>query len=393
MSAVTSIHGGKAGESTTHRWTDALLEPFRSVGDPVADPVVESIFANNEAAVVTRMLRSIAANEHLVPAEMPDAVENYLNQTDDWPAWADPEKVRIGQRLFGRYGMQMALALFTWSLPSCYACAKGAQVLTATGRIDKYVNHRIIETSQFLLDVMAEGGLERGGRGVRTAQKIRLLHATIRYHVRHYPKWQPEWGTPINQEDQAITLLTFALLPRTLTKLGLDFTPEEEDAFFHCWRVIGHILGIDAALLPRDPNEGQQLWDAITRRQVAPSEAGRTLTRALINYMKELVPGTMLDGLPAALIRELCDKPIAQAVLTEEPDWAHHLLGPMRVFFNLTDEAQDSSGIVARISGTFSRKLLEGLYSIKRGDKQLMFHIPQSLQDAWGLDTPATRHV
>jgi hypothetical protein len=212
---------------------------------------------------------------------MPDAVENYLNQTDDWPAWADPEKVRVGQQLFNRYGMQMTLALFTWSLPCCYTWAKGARVLVWTGRIDKYVHRRIIETAQFLLDVMAEGGLERGGFGVRTAQKIRLLHTAIRYHVTRDPRWPAsELGPPINQEDQAGTLLSFALLPRVLTKLGLDFTAEEEDAFVHCWKVIGHIMGIEEALLPRDPEDGQQLWDSIMRRNMAPSEGGTRADQA-----------------------------------------------------------------------------------------------------------------
>ncbi|MFY0530453.1 hypothetical protein ACN28I_47205 [Archangium gephyra] len=82
------------------RWTDAPLEPSRLIGGPVADPVITAVFANNEAETVNRMLRSIEANEHIVPAEMPDGVEDYLNQTSVWPEWADPEKIRLGQRLF-----------------------------------------------------------------------------------------------------------------------------------------------------------------------------------------------------------------------------------------------------------------------------------------------------
>ena len=145
----------------------------------------------------------------------------------------------------------MTMALFCWSLPCSYSCAKGVQVLGLTRRIGKEPHRRILETAQFILDVMAEGGLEAGGHGVRTAQKIRLLHTTIRYHIRTKPGWNADWGVPINQEDLAGTLLSFALLPRTLVKMGLDFTAKEEAAFFHCWRVIGRILGIEEALLPK----------------------------------------------------------------------------------------------------------------------------------------------
>jgi hypothetical protein len=48
------------------RWTDAMLDPFRSMGDdPVAEPVILAVFTNNEAETVNRMLRSIEANEHM----------------------------------------------------------------------------------------------------------------------------------------------------------------------------------------------------------------------------------------------------------------------------------------------------------------------------------------
>jgi NifB/MoaA-like Fe-S oxidoreductase len=80
-----------SSSSSRGRWTDEVLEPFRSMGEPVADAVIQKVFANNEVDTVNRMLKSIQSNVHLVPAEMPDAVEDYLNQTDDWPEWADAE--------------------------------------------------------------------------------------------------------------------------------------------------------------------------------------------------------------------------------------------------------------------------------------------------------------
>jgi uncharacterized protein (DUF2236 family) len=380
------MSSSSSSSSSRGRWTDEVLEPFRSMGEPVADAVIQSVFANNEVDAVNRILRSLHSNVHLVPAEMPDAVEDYLNQTAAWPEWADAEKVLLGQRLFQRYGMQMTLAYFTWSLPSCYAWAKAAKVLTWTGGIDKNVHRRIIETAQFVLDVMVEGGLGPQGFGVRTAQKIRLLHATIRYHVGKDPKWQAsEWGTPANQEDHVATLLTLALVPRVLTKLGLDFTPEEEDAYFHCWRVIGHYLGIHVDLLPRDLEDAQQLWEAIQQRQVRPSEDGAALNRALVEFLESRIPGTMMDGIVVATMHELCGEAVADAVGLEKTDWTRHLMGPMRWMFSLSDEVQDQSGFAAKISASLSRKLLEGLHSSETGGNRVTFRIPQSLQESWNL--------
>ncbi|REG27091.1 uncharacterized protein DUF2236 [Archangium gephyra] len=372
--------------SSRGRWTDEVLEPFRSMGEPVADAAIQAVFANNEVAAVNRILQSLHSNVHLVPSEMPDAVETYLNQTDDWPEWADAEKVRLGQQLFQRYGMQMTLAYFTWSLPCCYAWAKAAKVLTWTGGIDKHVHRRIIETAQFVLDVMAEGGLGPKGFGVRTAQKIRLLHATIRYHVGKDPTWQAsEWGTPANQEDHIATLLTLALVPRVLTKLGLDFTREEEDAYFHCWKVIGHFLGIHPTLLPRDLDDAEQLWEAIQQRQVRPSEDGVALTKALVDYLKMRIPGTMMDGIVVTTMRELCSVAVAEAVGLEKTDWTRHLVAPMRLMFSLSDEAQDQADFAAKMSASLSRKLLEGLHSSETGGSRVTFRIPQSLQESWNL--------
>ncbi|QSQ11571.1 oxygenase MpaB family protein [Myxococcus landrumensis] len=377
-------------DASRGRWTDELLEPFRSRGEPVADAAIHSVFANNEVAAVNRILQSLQSNVHGVPAEMPDAVETYLNQTDGWPEWADAEKVRLGQRLFVRYGMQMTLAYFTWSLPCCYAWEKAAKVLTWTGGIDKHVHRRIIETAQFVLDVMAEGGLEPKGFGVRTAQKIRLLHATIRYHVGRDPQWRAsEWGMPANQEDHVATLLTLALVPSVLTRLGLDFTRDEEEAYFHCWKVIGHFLGIHPTLLPRDLEDAHQLWAAIQARQVRPSEDGAALTRALVDYLKLRMPGDLMDGVTVTVMRELCSDAVADAVGLEKTDWTRFLVGPMRWMFSLADEAQDQSGFAAKVSASLSRKLLEGLHSSETGGGRVTFRIPQSLQESWKLEPAA----
>lgn len=377
MSSISSSRG---------RWTDDVLEPFRSQGEPVADAAIQAIFANSEVGAVNHIFRTLHSNVHLAPTQMPDALKDYFRQTAAWPEWADADKVRLGQRIFQRYGMHMTLAYFTWSLPCCYSWAKASRVLTWTGGIDKNVHRRIIETAQFVLDVMVEGGLEPEGFGVRSAQKIRLMHATIRYHVGRDPKWDfSAWDAPANQEDHVATLLTLALVPRVLTRLGVNFTHEEEDAYFHCWRVVGHFLGIPPALLPRDVDDAEQLWEAIQQRQVRPSEDGAMLTRALVDYLKFRIPGTVLDGLVVATMRELCSDAVADAISLEKTDWTRHLMEPLRVMFALSDEAQDQSSFMASMSATLSRKLLEGLHSSETGGQRVTFRIPPSLQEAWNL--------
>ena len=120
---------------------------------------------------------------------------------------------------------------------------------------------------------------------------------------------------------------------------------------------------------------------------MAPSEPGRALTAALVGYLKERIPGSLFDGIPAMLVRELCGDKIADAVGVQKADWTKRLLRPMRWLLSWTDEAQDRSSSVAKISGQFSRKLIEGLHYVERGGKKVNFTIPKSLQDSWGLES------
>ncbi len=139
-------------------------------------------------------------------------------------------------------------------------------------------------------------------------------------------------------------------------------------------------------MLPRDVEDGKALWDAILADHAAPSDAGRELTTALVDYMKERVPGQMFDGIVPTLIRELCDERVVEAVGIERADWTRHFLRPLRWIFGITDEMQDRSKLAARISGAFSRRLIEGLHYLEREGQKTEFTIPTSLQDNWGLN-------
>ena len=93
------------------------------------------------------------------------------------------------------------MSLACASLPACYAARRGVQLLSLTARLQSDPVRRIGETAQLTLDGMAPGGLVPGGRGVRDAQKVRLMHAAVRHLVRDSDVYDPEWGVPINQED------------------------------------------------------------------------------------------------------------------------------------------------------------------------------------------------
>ncbi len=371
------------------RWSDALLDEMRQRTDPPADVIVEELFAQGSIGAVNDLLGKLFRSDEPVPPGMPERVRIYFEDTAALPGWADSEKIALAQKLFTRAGWQVAMGLFCSSLPQSYAAAKGARVLVQTGEMMRHVRQRIFETAQFLFDVLDEGGLGPEGRGVRTVQKIRLMHAGIRHLLtsRAEPKWDaPYLGMPINQEDLAGTLMTFSVVTLdAMSRLGVSVSAEEGEAWVHLWNVVGHLLGIREELLPRDVADGEALMDAIRLRQWEPSEEGRKLARALVELMQErYFPGTALDGVPVAIVRYLAGDHCGDLLGLASTDAPRVLVEASEVFESLMELGDRELGL-SRLFGEATNLLMKAIVLAEREGKQVGFRIPRSLQDALGL--------
>src|SRR6185295_10067178 len=235
-----------------------------NAGDPLADGVIDELFADGQVAAVNKLLGTLGRMVDPVPALLPPKTHAYFEQTAVLPTWADPARIKVAQDLFVRCGWGAGAVLFCSSLPQCYAFPEGARVLLYTQGTSRHAWRRIIETGQLVFDVAAEGGLEPQGTGLRSAQKVRLMHAAIRHLVEAQTSWNPRWGVPINQVQLAGTLLSFScVVVDGLRRLGLDVDDDEAEAWVHLWNVVGHVLGIRGDLLPRDLRDGEALFDVL----------------------------------------------------------------------------------------------------------------------------------
>src|ERR1700678_1263635 len=159
------------------RWTDALLDRMRELGDPVADTPVAAVLERGGVDAVHTMMQTLVRVGDPVPQELPDEIQAYLVETLPLPEWADMGKTKRGQQLFETWGLEIACCLFCASLPSAYAAANGVKVLYLTARLDTDARRRVMETGQFLIDVATVGGLDEHGKGRRAIQRVRLMHA------------------------------------------------------------------------------------------------------------------------------------------------------------------------------------------------------------------------
>lgn len=372
--------------------SDAFLDALRKQGDPPADEAVEALFSGGDEAVqrANLLLREMVDNDDVPSRSLPEPVRDFFLQ-GALPAFADPRRIELGQELFLRYGPLVITLLNLYSLPFSYCAVKGVKVLARTGRLHSNPTRRITETAQMVIDVMSPGGLDfdpgRFGAGVRGAQKVRLMHATIRYLIqRRDPSWDRAWGVPVNQEDMAGTMLSFSgLVMEGLMRLGVGLSRAEQDAYVHTWNVVGALMGVRPELLPADYEAAAELGWRIWRRNAGPSAEGRELTDALLKMLEHLVPGNLFDGVPARLMRYLLQDEAADllGVPTSEPgDFGEAL----RWLTRAVDAAEDESALLRGMAELFGRALMHGLLLVFRGGHRQPFDIPTELRQVWGVN-------
>lgn len=280
------------------------------------------------------------------------------------------------------------MVLGFYSLPSAYAAKKGVQVLYRTAYLTKRPVRRVLETTQMVIDVMSPGGLGPDGRGVRVAQKVRLMHAAVRHLLRADPAlpWDDALGVPINQEDLAGTLMTFSYVVYDgLRKLGIELDEGEQEAYLYAFRRVGELMGVDADLLPATMADAAALTRAIFTRQAAPCPEGKAMMEALLEGLGGMLPVAGLA--PSAARFFLADVPFTDVdvpdVLGIPPaNWTEHLLSWEARFGGLVHGLAD--GVMSgRILRWASQDMVKVFVTAERGGTRPAFAIPEHLSDLW----------
>ena len=304
------------------------------------------------------------------PPHIVAALHAYLDTARTLPRWADPAKIARGENVFTAHGPLSVMSLFCASLPDCYIQPKASAVLQISGQLTTNADYRIRSTAAMVFPVMLRGGLTTPeGLGVAQTLKVRLIHATIRNLILHgapeaminaivppvsNPTPAPNpmnlgahgtlsvaaaamqtmhstflangWnvsrdGLPNNQEQLVFTLLTFHyVFLRALRKLGIGLSQEDEEAYLHCWNVVGYVLGIEQKWMPFTYADAERLFLDIQTACLADgvypggTDARPALGGALVGYMSASIPFKLLKPFPALFTRYLCGNTVADAL-------------------------------------------------------------------------------
>jgi hypothetical protein len=370
------------------RWTNDLLDPQRQLGDPDADDLVRKLFeasgrgGGERPHAVQTLFDTLVGRERPLGSALPGDVLRFLTR-DPLPAWADPVRLRHGQEVFERYGPLVVIALFCSSLPRAYLARKGVQVLNLTAYLSQDPRRRVVETAQMVIDAMTPGGLQPpGGFGISSAQKVRVMHAAIRFLIQDRLTWNAqELGVPINQEDLAGTLCTFSIgVLQALERFGVRLSRSEAEDYLHAWKVVAHILGVGGAVMPDDVADATELAERIAERHFEVSLEGRHMMNALTQLMRELTPWRLFDGLPSSTVRFLIGDAHADLLGVPRADWTRHLVRGLCVAAGAFDRWTDGSPVHQRLGEWFGGALLRGLLEMERGSKPDPFRIPANLR-------------
>jgi hypothetical protein len=261
-----------------------MLANFRLVGDNQADKVVKALFDLGYNPLSNEDYRKYRLNGQAMPESFPEVLSDYFEQIKRTPL--DKEQLKKGAEFFLQFAQPIILCLGLYSLPYCYAAAKGAKVLVSSKRILDNPGKRLQETGDFVLDVHAPDAFEDPGKAFISIAKVRLMHAAIRYHLLQSKKWDMEDGLPINQMDMAGTNYSFSLIViRGLRKLGFEISQSQATIYIQFWNQIGNILGLSQELMPDSTKDAFVLEQKIRASEFEYSEEGVALTKALLNYV------------------------------------------------------------------------------------------------------------
>jgi ER-bound oxygenase mpaB/B'/Rubber oxygenase, catalytic domain len=342
-------------------------------GDVLADSTIQKIAVKGKLGQVTKILSGLIRNDDMtsimsgdqlfelspsfldtekykISTEQKQAAKDvggilsdYLIQSGTLPEALgplDPDLLRISEEIFTQYAMTAFSILGCASLPEAYATTYASRVLATTQQLQTHIHRRISETTLFVINVMSKDGLNPGGAGMKAAQKVRLMHAAMRYllllpptatapdsaprdmgDVLQQMTWPTkELGVPLHQLSMSMAILSFSyIVLRSLKKLGIDLSPIQEKAYLYRWNVIAHVMGVEPELLLCDPvtmDQAEQMYEAIWPPAVAETLQGRALEKALLDYLEGFVPKTLgpLTRIPRILTRELIGPKMARVL-------------------------------------------------------------------------------
>jgi len=379
--------GDAAQPARAPQLSDREFDIARQIGDPLVDGIVSDHLACHGPDAMRTAMGALFHTTGL-PEDQP-LVRSYLDALGDLEI-GDPDTISRGQQMFSLFGPEIFLVLGSCSLPLAFACGNGVQAIYRSRRLKDDPLRRLYDTAQMVIDVMQVGELAHGRIGWRSARKVRLIHALVRHHVQQDPDapWSSDWGTPVNQEDMAGTLLSFSVaVLHCLKAMGAGISSVEADSYIYAWSAVGRLLGIDEALLAWSETEALTLAARIGTRQLRSTPEGKQLAHHLIAAVGTLFP---IPGYANSLTHYFLQNTafggdVARVLELPDPNWTRALVvaraWEKRQILKLLNVVPGAR----RRRSFLARRFVQKMVLSRRPDGTPPFEVPDALAKRWRI--------
>ncbi len=359
--------------------------PWTLVGDPPADALMKRLQADHGVAEVDPILLRMVREADPVPAGLPSYLRDFLADTHCPHTGAEAAAVARAERFFGDHGPSIIMLLGFASLPWTYSLRDGASILVRTGQLTRHAHRRVLETTQFVVDAFAGGGLGPGGAGLRDAQKVRLMHTAIRSYVLQSGRWDvAARGVPVCQADLLATFCSFThVVLDGLARMGVQVEPDDAEAWVTAWRVLGRNLGIDEQILPVDAADAAAKTDAIVAVRAGDNPDGKLLATALCEFLESLGPHGILAAMVPTQIRFFLGDERGDWLGLPPANATRLVIKAINTADALLHRVEDTSPLFEAAGSVLGHAIIEGLLAAERGGTRPPFAIPPSLRTTW----------
>lgn len=269
------------------RWLfDAAWE-----GDPLMDAVVEMF--NRLPSGQGRKMFLQAIDQGIDSLENPpqELVDLFV-QLDHIPEWLDWEKVNDGVMMLDKasyLGIMLGVTLGSLATAGSHSISNAVGM---TGRFQKNIINRSLESVAFYAQTGCKDGLRRFGPGFKAAVNVRLMHAMVRAKMVKSTEGDlfdyATYGNPMNQLDTAFGIPFFGLQIGLCEKVfGHPVSERDLEGLRMQWTYIGYLMGVRNDIVPRSAEQNFYLLDLCWATLGEPSKFTYELYEALFIGFEE----------------------------------------------------------------------------------------------------------
>ena len=282
-----------AGYETARELDPELAQRYircTTQADPLADLAVEELAKVVPPADVHRTIAKTVDRYFDPPKDTPEALRELISSSTVVPDWFDPKIAMKATRAFLRNSDVVLAALVGGAIVEGFSTLI-SKSFRIRSRIILNGVRRLKQNTLQLTEQFMPGGQEPGGDAWKLSLRIRLVHAQARTLLVQSDEWDaPEHGMPLSAAHMLLGAAAFSgRLMHHATRLGADFSQEEQEAYIHVWRYTGLVMGIPESIMFHDQTSALRTFQVAAMCEPPPDDDAIIMANSIINSVPILL--------------------------------------------------------------------------------------------------------